>query len=112
MTNSDSTASASDSELLGTLNNSSSVQDSVERNREYFENLRKIYEPDPTDIGAQVIPERSRSEESTPDLKKEVFAAIAKKVKLTGKSKEFRKLIRRRTSPGFFYQEPLELQLE
>ena len=48
----------------------SSVQESVERNREYYENLRKCYDPDPVII-SQVIPERgSKSEESTPDIKK------------------------------------------
>ena len=42
--------------------NSSSVQESVERNREYYENLRKCYDPDPVII-TQVIPERGSKSE-------------------------------------------------
>ena len=52
-------------------NNNSSVNESVERNWEYYENLRRCYDPaDPIFI-SQAIPEttRCRSEESTPPIR-------------------------------------------
>lgn len=79
-----------------TTQNTSSVQESVERNWEYYENLRKCYDPDPVMI-SQPIHERSKSEESTPDLKKDMknFQSM---VILDRKGK--RKLIRRMTTPN------------
>ena len=91
------------------INNSSSVQDSVERNREYFENLARIYQPDTTYMSAQ-IPERCHSEEeSTPDLKKgKGRAAIVAAAAIAKRGGKLRKLIRRRTSPGFFQSAAME----
>jgi len=77
---------------------SSSVQESMERNREYYENLRKCYDPDPVII-SQVIPERSKSEESTPDMKKTVKSLHSV---LLMDSQGRRKLLRRMTTPSFW----------
>ena len=90
-------SSRSNSEHETTLN-TSSVQESVEKNWEYYENLRKCYDPDSV-IVPQVIQERSRSEESTPDMKKEM-KNYQSMVSMDQRGK--RKLVRRMTTPDFF----------
>ena len=50
--------------LTGT--NSTSLHDSLERNWEYFENLRRCYDPDNIVVSPS-FERRSRSDDSTPD---------------------------------------------
>lgn len=79
--------------------NTSSVQESVERNWEYYENLRKCYDPDSAILLSQPIPERTKSEESTPDMTKIDAHSFQCAPVISSKR---RKLVRRMTSPNFF----------
>lgn len=79
--------------------NTSSVQESVERNWEYYENLRKCYDPDSAILLSQPIPERTKSEESNPDMNKKAPRSFQCAPAISSKR---RKLIRRMTSPNFY----------
>ena len=57
-------------------------------------------------MSAQIIPERCRSEESTPEGKKGGVALMKRGgEKFLRNAKGYKKLIRRRTSPGFFHRD-------
>ena len=84
-------------------NNNSSVQESVERNWEYYENLRRCYDPaDPTFI-SQAIPEtvRCRSEESTPPAR--TMEVLGRKKSLAFIAVGGKRLLRCMTTPGSFF---------